>query len=91
MMTENTVGFKNMLRKYGNEIRFNAEHVVKKGLYAVRGEEQKLFKGYDGKAYITLAYDSVNGAERCKTLTKRIPICSTIWSVYPSSAYLVGV
>ena len=72
MMTENTVGFKNMLRKYGNEIRFNAEHVVKKGLYAVRGEEQKLFKGYDGKAYITLAYDSVNGAERCKTLTDKV-------------------
>lgn len=62
-LKENTFGFQTLLKKYGNNLKFNWDYALGHNLYGT-GETVRVFKTGDLNEYCVLIWDSRNGGMR---------------------------
>lgn len=70
-MKERTAGFNTMYKNHSDEIRMKSKNGMGNGIYAVT-DECRIFGKYDRNSWITLVYDSVNGAARANYLYDKV-------------------
>lgn len=65
-------GYSDMVMKYGNTIKLNADYLIPHTYLFGYQQPVKLFKGYDHTDFLTLFYDYRNGSDRITTLLKNL-------------------
>ena len=73
MLKGNTNSHKELVAKYGKELRLNNVHylIKRSGMYGV-SEKSKVFSSDPMEAYVSLYYDSKNGVQRVNYLTDKV-------------------
>ena len=66
-MKEHNHGFQEMVKRYGQSIKMQAEYALGNGLYGDCGKG-RLFKKYDLESDMVIVYDSENGVQRANYL-----------------------
>lgn len=72
MMKESTAGYKYMMARHGDELRWNTEHWIPGTLLFAVSETWKLFDTSSLSSHLHLYYDFKNGDERCETLLNKV-------------------
>ena len=70
-MKEHNHGFQEMVKKYGQSIKMQAEYALGNGLYGYCRKGQ-LFKKYDLESDMVIVYDSENGVQRANYLIDNV-------------------